>query len=1582
MVMHVASGAQSGAAPGDYTVTYHRYVTGPGGGIVNDYGTGVFGVGVHANDATVYTGGNELWASGSLTKVYQAIQTAAGGQAVIEYLSVAPSNDGYGGDPSVQLVGQKKWTITRSEPCGGCGGTTTVDQLMPVTLFGGGTPSGQPPDANQTKGRDANTGCPNEPMASYSIHLMLASLHIEDTPISYNSPRGPATDFKVIYNQREANQPTTFPFCNLGPKWTSNWLSYVTDDPANPSANAAVYVRGGGTETYSGFNSGTQSYAPDMQSVAVLVRTSGITYEKRFPDGSKEVFAFNDGSTSYPRRIFLTGVVDAAGNTTTVTYDSSLRITTITDSLGQATTITYGLTGDPLKITKVTDPFGRFATFDYTSGQLTRITDPVGIQSQFAYLSGTDFINALTTPYGTTTFAKGESGNSLRWLEATDPLGAKERVEYNDSASGIASNESVAPPGVYNNGLQVQNTFYWNKEAMADAPGDYTKAQVFHWLSTPDGKVSGIKHSEKQPLENRVWYTYAGQTDAGKVGTNALPITVSRVLDDGTTQQSQYQYNSLGNLTKGTDPAGRVFSYVYASNGIDLLERHQTRGTNNELIASFTYNGQHLALTSTDAARETTTYTYNSYGQLRTVTNAKNETTTYTYDRDQDHDGVTDGYLISVTGPVTGAITTFTYDMAQRVQSVTDSDAYTVTTTYDNIDRPLTLTYPDTTTRQFAYTDNVTGVMTLDLTGSKDRRGRWTYRHYNANRQLDKITDPLSRNTLFNWCTCGALGSITDGNNHVTSFTRDVQGRVTSKVFADTKSVAYTYENATSRLKSLSDAKSQVTNYQYYIDNDLKQISYTNTAGQALTPPTPTVTFSYDPNYNRVVTMVDGTGTTTYAYNAITGSVSLGAGQLQSVAGPLPNSTITYSYDELGRALSSAVNGISASQTYDNLGRVTTITNPLGQFTNSYYSVSNRLQSIAYPNGQGVNYVYFTNLGDKRLQTILNNGPSASLVSKFDYQYDGDGEITKWTRQFGTSDGIQWDNSSNSMGDLADQLTTVIERDAVTQALRTSYSYGYDSAGNRTSDNSGSYSLSNVNQITNTAYTYDNNGNLTGDPSRTYEWDAANRLVAINYTAIGGRTEFTYDGLGRRVKTVEKNPGMSMIVQPPNTNYTTYTSSSFPLTAGTYVLTLQGLNSNGGDNTAFVDALTLNGTLVPNGGFETPALSSGSFAYAPSGGTWLFVGYAGISSNGSGFTSGNPNAPEGNQVGIVQMGGSMSQSLSLATGSYTLTIKAAQRGNGNSSYQQVQVSVQAGNPIASTKQFVWNGNRIAEERDANNNVTRRFYPQGEQISGASYYYTRDHLGSVRELTDSTGAVRARYDYDPYGMLTKISGDLDADFGFTGHWHHGPSGLDLSLYRAYSSTLGRWLSRDPIGEQAGANLYVYVGNNSTNAIDPFGLDTIVLFASEAVLGQGHIATLIGTNSTGWTYYSRNGYGNWPWYGDATIRTYATYEDFKNDTEQSARYDQAYHIRTTPDADLAMKEYADEQIGERYHSIVPPSNNCADLTEETLEAGGYRVPGNNQYPLFLNLDYIGSPEVPKFLFQNIVHTKTGRLWNVFP
>ena len=145
------------------------------------------------------------------------------------------------------------------------------------------------------------------------------------------------------------------------------------------------------------------------------------------------------------------------------------------------------------------------------------------------------------------------------------------------------------------------------------------------------------------------------------------------------------------------------------------------------------------------------------------------------------------------------------------------------------------------------------------------------------------------------------------------------------------------------------------------------------------------------------------------------------------------------------------------------------------------------------------------------------------------------------------------------------------------------------------------------------------------------------------------------------------------------------------------------------------------------------------------------------------------------------------------------------------------------------KQWVWNGGtQPAEERDGSNNVTKRFYAQGEQIGGTSYFFTTDHLGSIREMIDGSGTIHARYDYDPYGRITKVSGDLDADFGFTGFYRHQASGLNLTLYRAYDANLGRWPSRDPIGERGGINLYGYVANNPVNAIDSLGLEPRVTF----------------------------------------------------------------------------------------------------------------------------------------------------------
>lgn len=88
--------------------------------------------------------------------------------------------------------------------------------------------------------------------------------------------------------------------------------------------------------------------------------------------------------------------------------------------------------------------------------------------------------------------------------------------------------------------------------------------------------------------------------------------------------------------------------------------------------------------------------------------------------------------------------------------------------------------------------------------------------------------------------------------------------------------------------------------------------------------------------------------------------------------------------------------------------------------------------------------------------------------------------------------------------------------------------------------------------------------------------------------------------------------------------------------------------------------------IIFNGGFEIPRLTAGAFQYTPTGSVWAWNTGGGISSNGSPFTNGNPPAPEGTQVAVLQGDtASVSQSIDgfKAGTQYTISFSAAQRAN-------------------------------------------------------------------------------------------------------------------------------------------------------------------------------------------------------------------------------------------------------------------------------------------------------------------------------
>jgi RHS repeat-associated protein len=948
--------------------------------------------------------------------------------------------------------------------------------------------------------------CPG--MCGYSFTEMVVSLNLTDTPVGYVPPKGPPVPVTINYNQREAEQPANFTFFNVSPKWTLNWLSYIQDDPAAPGCVAAAsgctvtrYVAGGGSVAYSGYDPTSGTFTPESRDRSVLTFASSepAVYRRSLPDGSVEVYGEPDGASTYPRRVFLTKLIDPAGNAATLVYDTTLRLTAVVDATGRSTAFAYGNASNPLLVTKITDPFGRSAQLAYdSSGRLSQITDVLGLTSKFSYDSSS-LVNALTTPYGTTTFIYGDNGNQ-RYLQATDPLGQTERLEWFQGVSTIPSSDpaNTLPAGIvniYNSLLQNRNTFFWDKHVYALAAGDYTKARIKHWCEEPGGEfTSTFVDSIKNPLEGRVWTNYIGQSSTLNSGTFNEPIAIGRVLDDGSTQLTQFQYNGFGNPTSITDPVGRQTSFQYAANQIDVVAVQQTTGGGPVTTGALTYNAAHRPLTYTDAAGQTTHFAYNGAGQVTQVTDALGHVTAYSYNAL--------GYLTTIVNANGKTAASFTYDNFGRVATRTDSEGWTVAFAYDALDRVTKETYPDATTRVFTYKN-------LDLVSVKDRQGRVTSFGYDAVRNLVSQTDPLGNVTRFGRYENGALKSLTDPNGHVTTWGIDVQGRVTGKTYADGTTFANTYEATTSRLHAVTDPLGQTTQYAYALDDRPTAIQYLNAVNA-----TPSVGFTYDSYFPRLTSMNDGSGTTSYAYGPVGG---LGALKLTAESPPFANSAIAYQYDAVGRMTARSVGGNTETLAYDALNRVTTHADDLGVFQRSYLGQTTQLtgQRSGFV---GTTWSYDTNLNDRRL-TAISNSP---VASGFLYKTTPENDISTITETLGNQ---VWSYTY----DGADRLKTAMS------TLGPAYQYGYDKAGNLgpivTPTGTTTVVSNALNQVTRegtAAFKYDANGNLLSDYARTYAWDAANRLIGIGYLGHPGMaTKFRYDGLSRRIAIDETSGGLT-----------------------------------------------------------------------------------------------------------------------------------------------------------------------------------------------------------------------------------------------------------------------------------------------------------------------------------------------------------------------------------------------------------------------------------------------------------------------
>lgn len=659
---------------------------------------------------------------------------------------------------------------------------------------------------------------------------------------------------------------------------------------------------------------------------------------------------------------------------------------------------------------------------------------------------------------GATRLVENQYNSTGNLTQTIDPVGRKFSYSYDTNGIDLLEARETQGTDNYLLGHWEYNTKH---EPLVYIDGSAQRTEYTY-------NSSGQPLTVKDPNNNITKMTYTGTCKATVSGTiTAGNVATITVFDAGLAGgQKAINYTILG-----TDTTTTVATAL--KNNINADTSLQAIGVSATSAAA--------VVTMSSTSVNVTTYTKTTTGTIALTLGAN------TY-----------GYLTKIDGPLTGTqdVTTFTYDTVGRLASVTNSTGYTLSYLYDNLDRLLRVTYPDTTFEQTVYER-------MDPILTRDRNARWTQSAYDVMDQKRFEIDPLGRKTQYTWCTCGALAALTDALNRTTSWSHDIQGRLTTKTYPDSSTYNYSYEAYTSNVQTRTDALSQKTNYFYDPDGKLFQKNYRNPIN-----PTAPVSYYWDYNFNRLkkVTKNDW-GSYDYTYNSyVTSSGATpitGGGMLQLVHNDvIANSDITYLYDALGRTSNRSINGAanSVSWTYDAMSRVTAESNALGNFTYAYVDDTagsskgvTRLASVSYPNGQVTKYDWYPTTQDERLKQIANLGPSSNTISQFSYRYDPAGQIKQWQQ-------LQGNTSLNYALDYdqAGQLTSAAASGgAQSPSYLRQYYYGYDSAANRTGAQS--------NTVTRARLA----GTITAGNILTLTvTDSAlpGGSKAINYTVVGGDT--------------------------------------------------------------------------------------------------------------------------------------------------------------------------------------------------------------------------------------------------------------------------------------------------------------------------------------------------------------------------------------------------------------------------------------------------------------------------------------------
>jgi RHS repeat-associated protein len=358
-----------------------------------------------------------------------------------------------------------------------------------------------------------------------------------------------------------------------------------------------------------------------------------------------------------------------------------------------------------------------------------------------------------------------------------------------------------------------------------------------------------------------------------------------------------------------------------------------------------------------------------------------------------------------------------------------------------------------------------------------------------------------------------------------------------------------------------------------------------------------------------------------------------------------------------------------------------------------------------------------------------------------------------------------------------------------------------------------------------TTYGYDSQDRLTSKTTPwgtlNYTYDAAGNVATMTSSNTGGiSVAYTYDELSRLASVVDNN-------LPADHDTTTYTYD--PATNLATAIYPNGLQS-----TFTYDDLNrlkaLNGyqyQLGPTGNRQSSTEPSGRAM------NWSYDGIYRL-------TNETDSAHGAVSYGLDPVGNRLSQNSTIAgipTGSFGY--------DAGDRLSTEQYDSNGNTTISGARTFAYdfenrlksmNGAAVTLLYDAQvveeltgSTVTRRYAYGLQRISqtqsGTTSFYGYDGFGSVRQLTDATGAVTDTYDYDAWGNSVNATGSTPNVYRYRGE-QYDP---DLNLYylraRYLNPLTGRFVSRDPkkssLGRPRTLHKYLYASSNPVNRTDTSG-----------------------------------------------------------------------------------------------------------------------------------------------------------------